>query len=119
MTPGLGSGDLTARRSREYSQPIVRRLAATVLMLGMLAALALAARHNHLESLRQCNSSSAGCLFCSGAAAATPLPPVVVPTGFEAERVEAIELENPALRYLLPLAHSGCAPPARGRVFPA
>lgn len=110
---------MTARRSREYSQPIVRRLAATVLMLGMLAALSLAARHNHLESLRQCNGSSAGCLFCSGAAAATPLPPAVVPAGFAAEQVEAAELENPALRYLLPLAHSGCAPPAQACVLPA
>jgi hypothetical protein len=105
---------LTGRRRREYSQPIVRRVAATVLMLGMLAALALAARHNHFESLRQCNGSGAGCLFCSGAAAATPLPPVVLPASFAAEPVEAVELENPALRYLLPLAHSGCAPPSAG-----
>ena len=89
----------------------MRRLAAALLMLAMFATLAVAARHNHFESLRGCDASA--CLFCSGAAASSPSAPALEPVQPQVGLVNAVELANPSPRYLLPLDHSGCAPPDR------
>ncbi len=78
-------------------------------MMGMLATLVVAARHNHFESLRGCDAPA--CLFCSGAAASSPSPPVLEPMHLVVGPVVTVELANPSPRYLLPLDHSGCAPP--------
>ncbi len=88
----------------------MRRLAATLLLLAMLATLVVAARHNHFESLHGCDASA--CLFCSGAAAESPAAPALEPVQPPVGLITAAEPAGPVVRYLLPLDHSGCAPPA-------
>ena len=87
----------------------MRRLATALAMLAMVALLVVAARHNHFESLQRC--STAACVFCSGAVAVAPELPDLSPLALPAPPLETAPTIAPDRRYLLPLEHSGCAPP--------
>jgi len=88
-----------------------RSLATLACSLALSAALFVAAMHDHAASLSG-NPESAACVYCSGGTVASPATEVVPVT----ERVwlarELAAPEAPTSRRLLPLAHSGNAPPA-------
>ena len=92
---------------------VKRRLAAAITALGVVVSLWVAAAHWH-ELVSTRGPDKPGCVYCAGGIVATPAvnsAPVAIERVQEEER-EVRTPESPSPRRLLPLAHSGNAPPA-------
>lgn len=88
---------------------VARRLAGLVLCGCFVATLALSIGHNHYLDGADCQSTA--CIHCTGALAAGPGAPVLVAAPPLRRVLDGVPEALPALPYLLPLAHSGGAPP--------
>ncbi len=85
-----------------------RRLAAFVVLLGVLATLALAFGHAHAHGEAR---QSDGCVYCTGALASGPALPDLTRPATSCDARVWDRAPTPAPRFLLQLDHSGCAPP--------
>ncbi|MBS2026949.1 MAG: hypothetical protein JST54_03505 [Deltaproteobacteria bacterium] len=91
---------------------MIRRFATIACAMALLVTLVVAFGHHHAAVVSGADLDTAGCAFCAGGMAAPPEPDLA--PLMAALHVELLVVEpTPAPRkVVLPLAHSGNAPPS-------
>jgi hypothetical protein len=93
-----------------------RRLSIITCATGLFVTLWVAAFHKHAHALSSdiSDSTSSSCVYCTGGLTSTPAPCTEPLARLLVLSFEPSAPEAPALRPVLPLAHSGNAPPSLG-----
>lgn len=92
---------------------MLRRLATLACVLALLATLVVAFGHHHALA-SAADFEQASCALCAGSLAPAPPPELAPLTHLVLAELRPSMPAAPTLKVVLPLSHSGNAPPARG-----